>query len=253
MELDLRWKQLLARYRRKQLPLDIEHCSPIALRNIILDTRTPSSVLERIVHIYYDDEYLMRDIVRCPNLSETTLAFISLTASEEIRSFISGTRVMDVVMGEGEGTAAHGTASAKKSLNLTQQINRMNPSQKIKLALAGNKEARGMLIKESNKMISLGVLENPRLTVGEVEFFAKSQNLGEDIMRKIATNSEWSKKYSIAQALVSNPKTPAGLAVGFVSRMRDQDLALLERNKNVSEAVRSAVRGLIAKKKMGKG
>jgi hypothetical protein len=251
MELDPRWKQLLARYRRKQLPLDIEHCSPIALRNIILDTRTPSSILERIVHVYYDDEYLMRDIVRCPNLSETTLAFISLTASEEIRSFISGTRVMDVVMGEGD--AAQGAATAKKSLNLTQQINRMNPSQKIKLAFAGNKEARGMLIKESNKMISLGVLENPRLTVGEVEFFAKSQNLGEDIMRKIATNSEWSKKYSISQALVFNPKTPPGLAVGFVSRLRDQELNLLERNKNVSEAVRAAARGLIAKKKMGKG
>jgi Arc/MetJ-type ribon-helix-helix transcriptional regulator len=35
--------------------------------------------------------------------------------------------------------------------------------------------------------------------------------------------------------------------------MRDPDLAMLERNKNVSEAVRSAVRGLITKKKMGKG
>ncbi len=252
MELDPRWKQLLARYRRKQLPLDIEHCSPIALRNIILDTRTPSSILERIVHVYYDDEYLMRDIVRCPNLNETTLAFISLTASEEIRSFISGTRVMDVVMGE-EGAGAQGGASSKKSLNLTQQIQKMSPAQKIKLALAGNKEARGMLIKESNKMVSLGVLENPRITVGEVEFFAKSQNLGEDVMRKIATNSEWSKKYSISQALVFNPKTPPGLAVGFVNRLRDQDLTLLERNKNVSEAVRSAVRGLIAKKKMGKG
>lgn len=251
MEIYPRWKQILARFRRKQLPLDVEHCSPIALRNIILDTRTPSWVLDRIAQVYYDDEYLLRDLVHCKNLSETTLAFISLTASDEIRMFISSTRVMDVVMGDAEG-ADQSAVSGKKSLNLSQQIQKMNPAQKIKLALAGSKEARGMLIKESNKMVSLGVLENPRITIGEVEFFAKSQNLGEDVMRKIASNSEWSKKYSVAQALVFNPKTPAGLAVGFVNRMRDQDLALLERNKNVSEAVRSAVRGLIAKKKMGK-
>jgi hypothetical protein len=249
MEIYARWKQILFR-SRKLLPLDIEHCSPLALRNIILDVRTPSWVLDNIAQVYYDDEYILRELVRCPNLSETTLAFISLTASDEIRTFIAGTRVVDVVMGEEE---QGGAAGGKKKLNVVQQIQLMTPAQKIKLALAGGKDARGILVKSSNKMISMAVLENPRLTDGEVEFFAKSQNLGEDIMRKIATNSEWSKRYSVAQALVFNPKTPPGLAVGFVNRMRDPDLAMLERNKNVSEAVRSAVRGLITKKKMGKG
>lgn len=251
MEMDITWKRLLFR-SRKLLPFDIEHCSPLTLRAIILDVRTPAPLLDQIAQTYYDDEYLLRDLVRCPNLSETTLAFISLTASDEIKTFITKTRVIDVIMG-GEGEAPEQAAAPQRHLNLTQQIQRMTPSQKIKLALAGGKEARGMLIKESNKMISLGVLDNPRLTIGEVEFFAKSQNLGEDIMRKIASNSEWSKKYSVSQALVFNPKTPAGLAVGFVNRMRDQDLAMLERSKNVSEAVRAAARGLITKKKMGKG
>ncbi len=251
MEMHPKWKAILFR-SRKRLSLDIEHCSPIALRNIVLDVRTPASLLDRIAQVYYDDEYILRDLVRCPNLSETTLAFISLTASEEIKNFIVGTRVIDVVTGDADAPGAE-AAGGKKKLNVTQQIQRMSPAQKIKLAFAGGKEARGMLIRESNKMISMAVLENPRITDGEVESFAKSQNLSEDIMRKIATNTEWSKKYTVAQALVFNPKTPPGLAVGFVNRMRDQDLNLLERNKNVSEAVRSAVRGLIAKKKMGKG
>jgi hypothetical protein len=252
MEMHARWKQILFR-SRKLLSLDIEHSSPLALRNIILDVRTPASILDRIAQVYYDDEYILRDLVRCPNLSETTLAFISLTASDEIRGFICGTRVMDVVMAEGEDPAqAVAGAAGKKKLNVIQQIQMMTPAQRIKLALAGAKEARGILVKSSNKMISLAVLENPRLTDGEVESFAKSQNLSEDVMRKIATNSEWSKRYPVAQALVFNPKTPPGLAIGFVNRMRDQDLAMLEKNKNVSEAVRSAARGLIMKKKLGK-
>ena len=162
MEIYARWKQILFR-ARKLLPLDIEHCSPLALRNIILDVRTPSWVLDNIAQVYYDDEYILRELVRCPNLSETTLAFISLTASDEIRTFIAGTRVVDVVMGEEE---QGGAAGGKKKLNVVQQIQLMTPAQKIKLALAGGKDARGILVKSSNKMISMAVLENPRLTDG---------------------------------------------------------------------------------------
>ena len=128
----------------------------------------------------------------------------------------------------------------------------MTSPQKIKLALCGGKEARGLLIRESNKQVSAAVLANPRITPGEVEFFAKSSNLSEDIMRKIGTNSDWTKKYTVAQALVYNPKCPSGVAVGFVSRMTEKDLSMLEKSRNVSEAVRSAARGILARKKLAK-
>lgn len=253
------WKYIIVRRRRrKELPLDIEHCSPITLRNIILDVHTPAGVLDRIAQVYSDDEYILKDLVRCPNLDETTLAFISLTASDEIKSFIAGTRVMDLVVVDDQAGAAPDAgkqktvSAAKKKLNVIQAVQKMTNPQKIKLALSGGKEARGLLIRESNKQVSTAVLENPRITDGEIEFFAKSANLGEDIMRKIGTNGEWTKKYNVAQALVNNPKCPPGVAVNFVSRMTDKDLALLEKSRNVSEAVRSAARGLVAKRKAGK-
>jgi len=238
-----------ARFRRKQLPLDIDHCSPIAIRNIILDARTPDTVLERIAHVYCDSEDILRDLVRCPNLSETTLAFIALTGSEEIKIFIANTRVLEVVMGEGEG-APGGT---KKKLNMQQLVLKMTPSQKIKLALSGAKDARGLLIREASKIIATAVLSNPRITTGEIEFFAKSQNLSEDVIRKIGTNVEWTRKPSIASALVNNPKTPVGISLGFVPRMSERELGILEKSRNIPEAVRSAARQTLAKKKLGKG
>ena len=251
-----RWKYVLFRkHRKKQLPLDLQHCSPMTLRNMILDVHTPAEVLDQIALAYADDEYVLRDLVRCPNLSETTLAFISLTASDEIQSFIAGTRVMDLVVYEEPKEGAAKTADeagGRKKFNVLHAINRMTAPQKIKLALAGGKEARGLLIRESNKQISTAVLDNPRITVSEVEFFSKSTNLSEDCMRKIGTNTEWTKKYSIAVGLVNNPKCPPGVAVGFVSRLMDKDLSMLEKNKGVSEAVRAAARGLNAKKKAGK-
>jgi hypothetical protein len=243
-----KWILILARaMRRKHLPLDIDHCSPIALRNIILDVRTPDSILEQIAHTYYDDEEILRDLVCCPNLSETTLAFIALTASDEIKSYISKARVVELVVAEQDA----GDAAGKK-LNLTQIITKMSPSQKIKLALTGAKDARGLLIRESSKMISLSVLSNPRITIGEVETFAKSQNLSEDVIRKIGSNAEWCRKNTIATALVFNPKTPLAISLGFMQRISDRDLGILEKSRNVPEGVRTSAGQMLIKKKMGK-
>ncbi len=248
------WKYIHAKSRKRRLlAFDIAHCSPMSLRSVVLDVRTPTAVLDQIAQAYSDDEYVLRELVRCPNLSEATLAFIALTASDEIKSFIAGTRVLDLVVVDNPDVAGAAKGAAeKKKLNVIQAVNRMTTPQKIKLALCGGKDARGLLIRESNKQIATAVLENPRITDGEIEFFAKSTNLSEDCMRKIGTNSDWTKKYSVAHALVNNPKCPPGIAVGFVSRMMDRDLALLEKSRNISEAVRSAARSLVAKKKMGK-
>jgi len=256
MESGTKWNMILSRQRR-QLSLDIEHCSPIALREIILDVHTSGHVLDLIAQTYTDDEYLLKDLVLCPNLSEESLAFIALTASEEVKQFLSGRRVLDLVVvdpaaAEGTSDGKAGESAHQKKLNVLQMVNRMTTPQKIKLALKGTKEARSLLIRESNKQISMSVLENPRLTDSEVDFFAKSTNLSEDVMRKIGTHPDWTKKYSIIQSLVFNAKTPVGIAMGFVSKINDRDLGLLEKSRSVSTGVRTAARQMVAKKKLGK-
>jgi hypothetical protein len=250
MDQQTKWKVIHARKFRRQLGLDIDHCSPIALRAMILDPRTPALILDQIAQAHCFDEELMRDLVCCKHLDEVTLAFIALTASDDMKQFISKTRVVEVVTGEGPDAAM---GADGKKLNITQLIQRMSVPQKIKLALKGAKDARGMLIRESSKLICMAVLENPRLTIGEVEFFSKSTNLSEDVIRKIAMNTEWTRKNSIVSALVNNPKTPVGISMGFINRIPDRELAILEKSRNVPAPVRTAARNIIAKKKLGKG
>jgi hypothetical protein len=252
MDQPSRWMDIFAKRFRYQLPLDVEHCSPIALRAIILDVQTPAHILDRIAQAYSDDEELLRDLVLCPNLDETTLVFIALTASEEIKNYITQTRVVEVVMGDPSGEGPTEAKGPTKKLNIQQIIQRMNPPQKIKLALTGTKDARGILIRESSKIIALSVLGNPRITLGEIEFFAKSPNLNEDVIRKIGTNTEWTRKNTIISALVSNPKTPIGVSLPFVNRLSDRELAVLEKSRSIPEAVRSAARNFIMKRKLGK-
>jgi hypothetical protein len=253
MDETIKWKIIFTKKFKRQLPLDIEHCSPLALRNIILDVRTPDTILERIAQVYYDNEDILRDLILCPNLSETTLAFIALTGTEEIKNFISTTRVMDVLLTEDDAAGAGTQKGARKKLNVQQVILRMSIPQKVKLALSGAKEARGLLIRESSKIIAMSVLSNPRLTIGEVEFFSKSANLSEDVIRKIGNNAEWTKKYTVVSSLVYNPKTPIGISLGFINKLTDRDLGILEKSRSIPEGVRTAARNRLMKKKMGKG
>lgn len=246
------WKRIIAKKSRLQLPLDIEYCSPISIRAIILDVHTPAHILDRIAQAYSDDLEILRDLVRCPNLDETTLAFIALTAPDEIKGFIANTRFMEVEYSDTEAGGDAGQGKGKKKLNVMQLIQRMSMSQKIKLAMSGAKEARGLLIRESSKIIALGVLANPRITLGEIEFFAKSSNLSEDVIRKIGTNAEWSRKMTVASALVNNPKTPVAISIGFIPRMTERELGIIEKSRNIPGPVRSAARNLLAKKKLGK-
>jgi hypothetical protein len=90
----------------------------------------------------------------------------------------------------------------------------------------------------------MSVLENARITDGEVEQIARSRSVVEDAIRKIAKNNEWLKNYKVIYALATNPKTPPALAMRFLPSLNKKDISLLEKSKSVSEAVRSMAKKL---------
>lgn len=140
---------------------------------------------------------------------------------------------------EGEEGAEEETLPETEDIKtLYQQLLTMKIPEKISLAVKGNKEARLLLIRDSNKVVQEAVIDSPKITDGEVESFAKMRNLPEELLRKIARNGEWMKQLPIARALATNPKTPIGVALPLISRLTDFDLKNLLRDKNVSELVR---------------
>lgn len=133
---------------------------------------------------------------------------------------------------------------------LVQKIQGMNVAEKVKLALKGGSEARSILIKDSNRQVVLSVLENQQLSDPEVERVARNRSALEEVLRIISKKKAWMKNYPIAMALVSNPRTPPGIAMRFVSGFKKKDLKLLSKDRGVSEAVRiTAKRALQMKEK----
>jgi hypothetical protein len=136
-----------------------------------------------------------------------------------------------------------------KPQNLLQRIQTLSVGERLQLALKGGREIRSILVKDSNKQVMLSVLENQKITDSEVELIARSRQVPEEALRTISKNREWLKNYAISFALVTNPKTPPGIAVTLISSLKVKDLVLLDKNRNVPELVRTAAKRLLAARK----
>src|SRR5204863_8414113 len=113
---------------------------------------------------------------------------------------------------------------------------------RLKAAMKGSREMRAILVRDPNKMIAAAVLSSSKLTESEVEAFARMANVGEDVLRIIASNRAWTKNYGVVVGLSRNPKTPLGMSLNLMARLTDRDLTMLSVDRNVPETLRIAAR-----------
>lgn len=170
----------------------------------------------------------------------------------EMRAFFATRGVEPAPAGEEPGDAPLGTAEEADRGPATTEadpkiLTALPVPRRIKLAMLGTREQRNQLIRDSNKLVAAAVLSSPKLTVTEVEAFARMTNVTEDVLRVIAVNRAWLKNYGVVVALTRNPKTPPALSMTLLTRLNEHDTKLLAGDRNVSEAVRLAARKLVAK------
>lgn len=123
-------------------------------------------------------------------------------------------------------------------VSLIRKIMYMNARDRMKLAMKGDREARGILIRDSNRLVAVAVINNPRVTDQEVENIAAMRTVADEVLRLISLNRAWARSYPIIHNLVRNPRTPIPTAISTLPRIRTKDLQNLTQNRNVSEAVR---------------
>lgn len=135
-----------------------------------------------------------------------------------------------------------------QNINKQKMVLELGMSEKVKMAMTGDKEWRNILVKDSNKTVSSAVLRNPRITDGEILFLVQNRSSSEDVIREILLNREWLKNYAVRHALVMHPRTPLPKAIRFLSTMNDKDVRMLAKSRNVSSAIVNNCRRMIAAK-----
>jgi hypothetical protein len=127
---------------------------------------------------------------------------------------------------------------AGKQVSLIRKIMEMSMKQRIKAAMKGDREVRGILIRDSNKIVAQAVISNPRITEQEIEMISAMRTVPDEVLRLIAINRVWSRTYSIIHNLARNPRTPFANAMNILPRLQTKDLKAITNNRNVAEGIR---------------
>lgn len=262
----------LARVHRESEP----HCERIAL-NSATDDPTIAFLatlpLRRVIDIISNNqERLIRsdDIVEALGANPLTgravieriLTFLGIDEEDESDDLNDADDVTSdaaeaailALLGEGMGDVARYLASEEEledeeiQNNLFAAIQKMSVMQKIKLARVGGKEARTLLIRDRNKIVSSSVIQSPKITDTEIASIAKSRNVSDEILRMIARNREWTKSYQVKSALATNPKCPQAEAIKFLNYLQERELRSIMKSKDVPSAISSHARRLLSKK-----
>ena len=136
----------------------------------------------------------------------------------------------------------------EKIVTTLQRINELSVPERIKLALTGTRTERMILIKDTNKLVALAVLESPKLTEDEILLTLRDRSISQEIIAKIANKRELSKNYTMILEMVQNPKTPLKKALGMVKQLHLKDLKHLTYDKNIHYVVRNVAANLYKEK-----
>lgn len=123
-------------------------------------------------------------------------------------------------------------------ISLIKRVMFMTVKDRVKFAMKGDREARGILVRDSNKIVATAVIHNPRITDKEIENVAAMRTVSEEVLRLIGMNRAWTRSYSIIHNLARNPRTPLPTAMHILPRIQAKDLKALAENRNISEGVR---------------
>jgi hypothetical protein len=132
--------------------------------------------------------------------------------------------------------------------NLFNLVQKMSVFQKIKLGRMGNKEARGLLVRDRNKIVAMAAVTSPKITDNELFSIAQSRNVNDEVIRIVSANREVTRNYRVKLALVTNPKCPQATAMKFVNYLQDKDLRTLMKSKDIPTAVSAHARRILTKK-----
>jgi hypothetical protein len=219
---------------KKLIGIDLSTVSKDVIELLIEETYDPS-MFEEIISANKDRLDILKFLLEYPDTPENIKQELSHYVHIPVKPKPYVTKIKK--------------SQEERAKSILQRIQQLKVAERILLAMRGNKEVRSTLLRDTNENVVLTVLDNPKITETEIEILAKSRTVSDDVLRKITKKREWMKNYAIILSLVTNPKTPPGIAIPLVSELKIRDLSAIEKNRNISEGVRANAKKLVRARK----
>lgn len=216
------------------------------IRNLCVNPNASPALIDSVCDFAVRSGLKMEDVPQM-QAARVRLFGPQVVAAPPVEQGPTAEQLMQELGGDSQDESAPPMEEGKR-LNVTQRIMKMTISEKIKLATLGNKEARGILIRDSNKLVAVAVIRSPRITDGEVLTIAANRGMHDDVLRVVYSNRAWTKSMKIRMALIKNPKIPLTITMKYINNLRDNDVKELMRDRNVPAAVAGYAKRLLEKK-----
>ncbi|PLX76586.1 MAG: hypothetical protein C0615_06425 [Desulfuromonas sp.] len=269
----------LAAVTLRELPVPV-------LKPVLTNAETHPHLLHLIARARYKDVVVMEELLQNPAVIDETFVFCASRVAEPLLSMIANNAqrlqqapqlvqaILDnphsdkalkfrfgwseeeapALLDEDEESAEKGEIEEveEETLSKYQHALVLGVSEKIKMALTGDKEWRSIFLRDSNKLVSSAALNNPRITDGEVLALAKLKTTSDELIRIITLNKDWMKSYEMKKAIALHPRTPINKAMRLMSVFNEKDIKSIAKSKELPAAiVNNAKRMIMMKEKKG--
>lgn len=153
-------------------------------------------------------------------------------------------------LGGAAGPAASIEIDAKDASSRKAVIDftKLKLHEKIRLATLGNAYCRGVLLRDSNRMVAMAAIRSPQITDQEIVRASGNRAISEDVIRYIANQRDMVKLYPVKLNLVQNPKCPIGISMRLLTFLHAEDLKTMSRSKNIPSALSTIAKKLVAQR-----
>ena len=136
--------------------------------------------------------------------------------------------------------AADDDDDVQRDASLIQQVAAMTIAEKRQAALHGGKELRFLILKDSNKTLHPFVINNPAISIDEIEAITRMTSVNPEVLHRIA--KDYTRSSTVVRNLVKNPKTPLVDALALVDKLALSDVRAIAKGGSVRNAILMAAR-----------
>jgi hypothetical protein len=198
--------------------------------------------IERLQRAAADEELDLDSVIDDGNTELDLDKLLSQSANDDLSLPFDAEAVEAIPEADRVQAAAAAAAAAATGDGRFVLMSKLKPMEKIRLALLGTSYERFVLIRDSNKSVSMSAIKSPKVNDQEVVSYAANRTLARDVIAYISKRREWTKLYSVQLNLVLNPKCPMASAMGFLNRLYPHDVKKVAFSKNIPSALATAAR-----------
>ncbi len=119
---------------------------------------------------------------------------------------------------------------------------------RIRGAIDAEPEGIGKFLNDPSDKVILSLLANRNINEEHLLVLAKRRDLSGSVLEAVGARRFGPEGRRVKLALVSNPKTPRRMALGFLKDLRLRDLGFVTRNRSIPTELRQAAEGIIKEK-----